>query len=229
MPPIRQVRTRPLTPAYTEAYQAQLAEMDAVLAMSRGGEAPMVGTIFLGEHDHVYTLGKHGHDANMLLPAAQLQALGIPLVRTDRGGDITYHGPGQLVGYPILHLPSLGLGARAYIENLQQTVIGCLATYGVRGVVDPDAAGVWIEPSGGKPLRKICAIGVRISRSVTMHGFALNLNTDLAHFDRINPCGFVDRGVTSLQHEMGQPVNIDIFRSHFLKSFARRFHVEILS
>ncbi|PID89936.1 MAG: lipoate--protein ligase [Bacteroidetes bacterium] len=227
MPPARQVRVRPLLPGYAEAYQAQLAEADAVLAMS-GEDTPVAGTLFLGEHDHVYTLGKHGDDTNMLIPEAQLQTLGIPLVRTDRGGDITYHGPGQLVGYPILHLPSLNLGARAYIATLQQTVIDALAVYGLSGMVDPHAAGVWLESSGGRPLRKICAMGVRISRSVTMHGFALNLNTDLSHFARINPCGFVDRGVTSLQQELGQPVDMATFRTHFLESFARCFHVEIL-
>ncbi len=225
----RQIRLKPLPADYEEAYAAQLHEVDDLLARQQAGQDPsIVGTLFLGEHSHVYTLGRHGDEANMLATAAQRQSLGIPLVRTDRGGDITYHGPGQVVGYPIVHLPSLGLGPRAFIETLQQVIIATLAPYGLTGVLDPQAAGVWLEASGDAPLRKICAMGLRISRSVTMHGFAINLNTDLAHFARINPCGFTDRGVSSLQQEIGQPVDTDLFEFRLLYSFMRHFDVQIL-
>lgn len=155
------------------------------------------------EHPHVYTLGKSGDEQNLLLNYIQLQAAHATFFQTDRGGDITYHGPGQIVGYPIFDLENFGIGLRKYIFFMEEAIIKTLAEYGLEGSRDEKATGVWLDV--GKPTnRKICAIGVKSSRFVTMHGFALNINTDLAYFQHINPCGFVDKGVTSLEKELGE-------------------------
>ena len=161
-----------------------------------------IGTVLLVEHPPVYTLGKSGKAENLLVDPAQLAQWGATFFRIDRGGDITFHGPGQLVCYPILDLEPLGLGLRAYIDALEECVIRTAADYGIGAGRIAGASGVWIDPQGRCP-RKLCAIGVRSSRFVTMHGFALNATTDLAWFSRIHPCGFTDRGVTSIARETG--------------------------
>jgi len=155
------------------------------------------------EHNHVYTLGKSGSEQNLLLDYIQLKAKDAVFYRTDRGGDITYHGPGQLVGYPIFDLEEMGIGLKEYINLLEESVIQCIHRYGITGERLNGATGVWIESGNAQKARKICAIGVRASRYVTMHGFALNVNTDLSYFDHINPCGFTDKGVTSIARETG--------------------------
>ena len=160
------------------------------------------GTILLVEHPPVYTLGKSGHAENLLVGREALEAMGAQFFHIDRGGDITFHGPGQLVCYPILDLERLGIGLREYIEALEEAVIRTVAEYGIAAGRIAGASGVWIDPGKARP-RKICAIGVRSSRYVTMHGFALNVTTDLQWFSRINPCGFTDRGVTSIAAETG--------------------------
>lgn len=213
----------PFVSGYSEALLAQRAGVERVLARLDDAQSRVRGELLLGEHTPVYTLGRHGDEHNMHLSAEALERLGIELVRTNRGGDITYHGPGQLVGYPILHLPSFGLGARAYIACLEAVIIATLQHFGIEGMVDPDAAGVWLAPAGQRGLRKICAIGVHIGQGVSMHGFALNVSTDLAYFSRINPCGFTDRGVTSLSQELGSVVGVgavaDVFRDRFEEYF----------
>jgi len=160
------------------------------------------------EHNHVYTLGKSGSDQNLLLDYIQLKARDASFYRIDRGGDITYHGPGQLVGYPIFDLEAMKIGLREYILLLEESIIRCIARYGITGGRLKGATGVWLDPEDGTRARKICAIGVRASRYVTMHGFALNVNTDLSYFDHINPCGFTDKGVTSIEKETGKKVNM---------------------
>lgn len=160
------------------------------------------------EHNHVYTLGKSGSDQNLLLDYIQLKARDASFYRIDRGGDITYHGPGQLVGYPIFDLEAMKIGLREYIHLLEEAIIRCIACYGITGGRLKGATGVWLDPDDGARARKICAIGVRASRYVTMHGFALNVNTDLSYFDHINPCGFTDKGVTSIEKETGKKVNM---------------------
>jgi lipoic acid synthetase len=160
------------------------------------------------EHNHVYTLGKSGSDQNLLLDYIQLKARDASFYRIDRGGDITYHGPGQLVGYPIFDLEAMKLGLREYIHLLEEAIIRCIARYGITGGRLKGATGVWLDPEDGTRARKICAIGVRASRYVTMHGFALNINTDLSYFDHINPCGFTDKGVTSIEKETGKKTNM---------------------
>jgi lipoyl(octanoyl) transferase len=156
------------------------------------------------EHDHVYTLGKSGSENNLLVNNKQLQDHGVTFFKTNRGGDITYHGPGQLVGYPILDLEHFGLGVKSYIEKLEKSIILALSSYGLTGEQLPGATGVWLDADMPGRTRKICAIGVKASRHITMHGFAFNVNTDLKFFDMINPCGFTDKAVTSLKKELGE-------------------------
>jgi lipoyl(octanoyl) transferase len=175
------------------------------------------------EHPHVYTIGKSGNNENLLINEQQLKDKGASVYKTNRGGDITYHGPGQIVGYPILDLEDFSLGIRSYIEKLEQAIIDSLADYGIKSERLDGATGVWIDTDKPGKTRKICAMGVRASRHVTMHGFAFNVNTDLDYFGYINPCGFTDKGVTSLQKELGQEIDIEEvknnIRSHIAKNF----------
>lgn len=179
------------------------------------------------EHPHVYTLGKSGDEHNLLLNYIQLQAKDAVFFKTDRGGDITYHGPGQIVGYPILDLENFGMGLRQYIYSIEEVVIRSVASYGIEAARDPHATGVWLDV--GKPAaRKICAIGVKSSRFVTMHGFALNINTDLEYFRHINPCGFSDKGVTSLEKELGSRQDFERAKMLVLDKFAEVFGSTII-
>lgn len=158
--------------------------------------------VIITEHKPVYTLGKHGHEENMLrLPA------GVECIRIDRGGDITYHGPGQLTVYPLVNLHELHLGVKDYVNALEQTVIDTIAEYGIKGERIEGATGVWLG-AGTPAERKICAIGVKVNRGVTMHGFALNVNNGPEPFAAINPCGFIDKGVTSIAIEQGSPASM---------------------
>jgi lipoyl(octanoyl) transferase len=166
-------------------------------------EPAQPGTLILVEHPHVYTLGKSGSEDNLLIDHIQLQTRDAQFFRTNRGGDITYHGPGQIVGYPIFDLEEIGIGLREYISRLEEAVILTVAAFGIRASRLKDATGVWLDAEQGKRPRKICAIGVRASKYVTMHGFAFNVNTDLTYFNYINPCGYTDKGVTSLEKELG--------------------------
>jgi len=154
------------------------------------------------EHPHVYTLGKSGHLENLLISEENLKAIGAKFYKINRGGDITYHGPGQIVGYPILDLENFFTDINRYLRLLEEMIIRTLAEYGLKAERSPGETGVWLDV--GTPFaRKICAMGVRASRWVTMHGFALNVNTDLGYFDNMIPCGIKDKAVTSLQVELG--------------------------
>ena len=189
---------------YSQAWERQEKLFDEVVAAKAAGTS-YVNRIVLCEHPHVYTLGRSGKERNMLLSDEQLQAIGATYYHIDRGGDITYHGPGQLVSYPILNLEEFGWGLKEYIYHLEEAVIQVCASYGIEAGRVAGATGVWLEECTPKA-RKICAIGVRSSHYVTMHGLALNVNTDLRYFSYINPCGFIDKGVTSLQKELGHEV-----------------------
>ncbi len=184
------------------ADDAQRTEAEGVRASATTDADRTVGTVLLVEHPPVYTLGKSGRAENLLVDPARLSELGATFFHIDRGGDITFHGPGQLVCYPILDLEPLGIGLRDYIGALEECVIRTAARYGIRAGRIAGASGVWIDTQSARP-RKLCAIGVRSSRFVTMHGFALNVTTDLAWFSRIHPCGFTDRGVASIASETG--------------------------
>ena len=213
---------------YDACRRLQQSLFDELLAAKAEptGEMPPQRLILV-EHPPVYTLGKSGKEANLLVNTDYLESLGATFHQTDRGGDITCHGPGQIVGYPILDLEREGIGLRAYIEAVEQTVIDTLADYGIAAGRSEGAAGVWLAPHRGRPLRKICAIGVRSSRYVTMHGFALNVNTNLDWFELINPCGFTDRGVTSLAKELGREVSIEEVKSRLVAHFAENINVKI--
>ncbi|MGE5349537.1 MAG: lipoyl(octanoyl) transferase LipB [Actinomycetota bacterium] len=177
------------------------------LPVADGAKTP--DRLIFVEHNHVYTLGKSGSEQNLLLDYIQLQARDASFYRIDRGGDITYHGPGQLVGYPIFDLEGMGIGLRDYIQLLEEAIIRCISRFGIEGGRLEGATGVWIDPGKGVRPRKICAIGVRASRFVTMHGFALNVSTDLSYFNHINPCGFTDKGVTSIVIETGKEIAME--------------------
>ena len=178
------------------------------------------------EHPHVYTLGKSGSEDNLLANFIQLQAKNAVFIHTNRGGDITYHGPGQIVGYPILNLDYFSEGIRDYIGKLEESVILCLKHYGIEGYRLEGATGVWLDPDIAGKTRKICAIGVRVSRGVSMHGFAFNVNTDLSYFGLINPCGFTDKKVTSLQQELGKEMDINEVKSVLKNKLAEVFGME---
>jgi len=167
------------------------------------------GVLILVEHPHVYTLGKSGSENNLLIDHIQLQARDAEFFRTNRGGDVTYHGPGQIVAYPIFDLEEIGIGLREYINRLEEAVIVTLGYFGISASRIKGATGVWLNAEQGKRPMKICAIGVRASKYVTMHGFAFNVNTDLTYFDYINPCGYTDKGVTSLEKELGGKQDIE--------------------
>ena len=206
------------TMSYKECWELQQSLFDNRLAMRRAGEqGEDCGTILTVEHTPVYTLGKSGKQSNMLISEAYLQSLGAEFFHIDRGGDITFHGPGQIVCYPILDIGALGIGLRRYIEILEQAVIDTVAVYGITAERLEGATGVWIcdRDSAGveRNWRKICAIGVRASHFITMHGLALNVATDLKWFTMINPCGFTDKGVTSIEKEVAQSVDVEQVKS----------------
>lgn len=217
------------TMEYAACWQLQQELFDALLARKRAA-APAdhtdIGTLLLVEHPAVYTLGKSGKSENLLIPQAMLEQLGASFFHIDRGGDITFHGPGQLVGYPILDLEPLGIGLRDYIDALEEAVIRTVAHYGITAGRIAGASGVWLEEKNRSP-RKICAIGVRASRYVTMHGFGLNVSTDLEWFRRINPCGFMDRGVTSIERETGSAPSMEEVKSLVTNHLSEILNVKI--
>ena len=206
--------------ALSDSQKANAPEWDSIIEADCGGELLIV------EHNPVYTLGKSGKLENMLVSEQYLRSIGAEFYRIERGGDVTYHGPGQIVGYPILDLEKLGIGLRQYIDSMEQAIIEVCAEWGVEAGRIEGASGVWIEPQSPRA-RKICAIGVRSSRYVTMHGFAMNVATDLRYFSHINPCGFVDKGVTSLSREVGRVVEPDEVKVQIVKYLAEKLNVKI--
>lgn len=205
---------------YREAWERQTQLFDSVIA-ARAAARPYRNRLVFCEHPHVYTLGKHGKEANMLLGEERLKQIGAELVRIDRGGDITYHGPGQIVCYPILCLEDFRLGLKEYIALLEESVIATCRAYGIEADRVKGATGVWLN-AGLPDERKICAIGVRCSHFVTMHGLALNVNTDLRYFSYIHPCGFIDKGVTSIARETRHTVLVDEVRGQLEKKLVER-------
>ena len=169
------------------------------------------------------TIGKSGKDSNLLIPEETLRERGVSFYHINRGGDITYHGPGQITGYPVFDLEYWNLGLKQYIYMLEETIIRFLSLYDLKGERLEGATGVWLDPEVPGRARKICAIGVKSSRFVTMHGFALNINTDLSYFSLINPCGFTDKGVTSLAMELGAPQDFELAKSQLRSIFMEIF------
>ena len=179
------------------------------------------------EHPHVYTLGKSGDLSNLLLNEAQLEQKGATFYKINRGGDITYHGPGQIVGYPILDLDNFFTDIHKYLRFLEEIIIKTLAEYNIKAERSKGETGVWLDV--GTPFaRKICAMGVRTSRWVTMHGFALNTNTNLGYFDNIIPCGIKGKAVTSMEAELGKKVDLDEVKTKILKHFTELFDVQFI-
>lgn len=179
------------------------------------------------EHPHVYTLGKSGDTSNLLLNEEQLKEKNATFYKINRGGDITYHGPGQIVGYPILDLDNFFTDIHKYLRLLEETIIKVLADYGIEGSRSEGETGVWLDV--GTPFaRKICAMGVRASRWVTMHGFALNVNSDLGYFDNIIPCGIRGKGVTSMHAELNQKVDELAVEKKIIRYFSELFEAEIV-
>ena len=183
--------------------------------------------LLLVEHPPVYTLGKSGHEENILIDDGTRAAKGIEYFKINRGGDITFHGPGQLVGYPIIDLEKFRTDIGWYLRSLEEVIINTIAHFGIKGERSPGETGVWIDAGQKGAERKICAMGVRCSRWITMHGWALNVNTDLSYFDYIIPCGIQDKQVTSMQKELGHEVNMREVKSVLKEKFAAVFDVEI--
>ena len=209
-------------------YQTELLQeiVDTKISNRRNSESEITKNHFLFvEHPHVYTLGKSGDLSNLLLNETQLKEKGATFYKINRGGDITYHGPGQIVGYPILDLENFFTDIHKYLRLLEETIILTIAEYGIEGTRSEGETGVWLDV--GTPFaRKICAMGIRSSRWVTMHGFALNANADLGYFDNIIPCGIRGKAVTSMEAELDRKVDIEEVKKKILKHFKTLFEVE---
>lgn len=207
---------------YSEALKIQTEAFNQLLSCKQRGKEGM-NQLFFCEHMPVLTIGKHGNDDNLLVSSQLLKQKGIDLFHISRGGDITYHGPGQITGYPVFDLEYFKMGLRLYIETLEEAVIRFLALYGITGERMSGATGVWIDANVPNKARKICAVGVKSSRFVTMHGFALNINTDLNYFSLINPCGFTDKGVTSLAKELNEKQDFEDAKTRLYNIFLNIF------
>lgn len=217
---------------YKEAWDFQASVFNKLVDNKKGDPGSfnksqaLPGMLILLEHPHVYTLGKSGSDSNLLVDQLQLSRQNAKFYHIDRGGDITYHGPGQIVGYPIFDIEQMGLSLKEYINKLEEAIILVVAKYGIAASRLPGGTGVWLDPEIPGKARKICAIGVKASRFVTMHGFAFNVNTDLTYFDSINPCGFKDKGVTSLKKELGSEQDIEKARTIVRQKLKEVFDLE---
>lgn len=227
------------TVRYKEAwdYQEKLLQENVAIktalreAKDSGGmindKRQTVNHLLFVEHPHVYTLGKSGHIENVLLSEENLAKRGIDFFRINRGGDITYHGPGQVVGYPIFDLERFYTDIGRYLRNIEEVIIRTIAEYGLKGERSPGETGVWLDPFTKGRERKICAIGVRTSRWITMHGFALNVNTDLDYFNFIVPCGIQHKQVTSLQKELGRKPDMEEVKDRLRNHFEAVFEISL--
>lgn len=214
------------TVEYAEAWDRQTVLFnDRIEAKKSHNNLPDV--VVLCEHPHVYTLGKSGVMENLLVSNQMLLDRGVSFFKTDRGGDITYHGPGQIVGYPIFDLEHFGIGLRQFLYNIEEAVILFLKDFNVRGERLQGATGVWLDVDIPEKPRKICAMGVKSSRFVTMHGLALNINTDLSFYHMINPCGFTNKGVTSLAVETGNEQDMDFCQKLLFEKLSFVFNTPI--
>ncbi len=186
-------------------------------------QQPISHDLIFCEHPHVYTLGKSGSENNLLINENFLQSIGATYFPINRGGDITYHGPGQLVAYPILDLEQIFTDIHRYLRTLEEAIILTIAEYGLKGDRYEGFTGVWLDPEKPEKARKICAMGVRCSRWITMHGLALNINTDLSYFNHIVPCGISDKKVTSIAKELGRTIPAEEVKEKLKKHLAAQF------
>jgi lipoic acid synthetase len=213
---------------YREAWNYQEKVHQKALAVKAGKTGKeIVNRIIFCEHPHVYTIGRSGKENNLLINNSILKSINAACIRTNRGGDITYHGPGQIVGYPIFDLEQLKCGTKKYVFKIEESIINTLKEYGIMAGRIEGATGVWVNSGEGKKASKICAIGIRISKYVTMHGFALNVNTNLEYFRHINPCGYIDKGVTSMENELGKYVPAEEVKKKILKHIANEFEIHL--
>jgi lipoyl(octanoyl) transferase len=220
---------------YQEAWDFQTSVFEKTVAVKVANRtlAPELheqtpNYLFFCEHPHVFTLGKSGDEKNLLASEEQLKEIGASFYRINRGGDITYHGPGQIVGYPVIDLENFFTDIHLYMRRLEEAVIKTLAHFGVSGGRIPGLTGVWINPEAGPLARKICALGVKTSRWVTMHGFAFNVNSDLGYFSKIVPCGIGDKAVTSLEKETGKRQDIDAVKDLLKKYIIEEFGMRLI-
>lgn len=209
--------------AYSQAWDIQKQYFEELIKAKQTGVNNPVNYFLFCEHPHVYTIGKSGQQSNLLINNDFLNHIKASVFHIDRGGDITYHGPGQIVGYPIIDLEAFQIGVKEYVEKLEESIMLTLSDFGIQSSRLSGATGVWIDVEKSGMTRKICAIGIKASRYVTMHGFALNVNTDLSYFNHINPCGFVDKGVTSMQKELGREISMDEVKTKIIYYFAKVF------
>ena len=217
---------------YKQAWDYQEKLFDQIIAIKRQNRREETNLetqsyLLFCEHPHVYTLGKSGDEKNLLVNEEYLKSRGATFHKINRGGDITYHGPGQIVGYPILDLENFFTDIHKYLRFLEEAVILTLADYGIESGRSDGETGVWLE-GGTENARKICALGVRSSRWVTMHGFAFNVNPDLDYFGNIIPCGIVDKSVTSMEQELGKKVDIQEVRDKLKVHLATIFEMTLL-
>ena len=217
---------------YKQAWDYQEKLFDQIIAIKRQNRREETNLetqsyLLFCEHPHVYTLGKSGDEKNLLVNEEYLKSRGATFHKINRGGDITYHGPGQIVGYPILDLENFFTDIHKYLRVLEEAVILTLADYGIESGRSDGETGVWLE-SGTDNARKICALGVRSSRWATMHGFAFNVNPDLDYFGNIIPCGIVDKSVTSMEQELGKKVDIQEVRDKLKVHLATIFEMTLL-
>lgn len=215
---------------YQAAWDRQESIFAATIAAkvtnrTNNSDNPVPNHLIFVEHPHVYTLGKSGQPENLLLDEAGLEENSATYHKINRGGDITYHGPGQIVGYPILDLDNFFTDINLYLRTLEQAVIDTLAWYGIASGRYPGYTGVWLDADNTKA-RKICALGVRCSRWVTMHGFAFNVNTDLGYFKNIIPCGIDDKDVTSMKRELGKDVNLEEVKTVLFNNIVKLFEMQ---
>ncbi len=211
---------------YQQAWDLQENILQQSIAQKAQGLVPPHHLLFV-EHPPVYTLGKSGKREHVLIDEQEMQERQIAFFQTNRGGDITYHGPGQLVGYPIFDLEQFYRDIGRYLRELEQVIILTLQDYGLKGERSSGETGVWLDPGIPGRARKICAMGVRCSRWITMHGFALNISNDLSYFNHIIPCGIPDKSVTSLQKELGTTLTVKEVKENVLQKFKQVFGVEI--
>jgi lipoyl(octanoyl) transferase len=212
--------------AYAKAWDYQAELFNQLWEGKKNNSPDRTQHLLFCEHNHVYTLGKSGKDSNLLVNEEQLKKYGAELFHIDRGGDITYHGPGQLVAYPIFDLQAQKLGVKNYVHLLEEVVIQSLQAFDIEATRLDGATGVWLDAQTPKA-RKICAIGVKASHFITMHGFAFNINTDLNFFNHINPCGFTDKGVTSLSKELDKELDMNKIKELVLEKFTTIFDLNI--
>jgi lipoyl(octanoyl) transferase len=217
---------------YQEAWDKQESLFEGTIQQKldnrrNGTDHPTANYLIFTEHPHVYTIGKSGKTEHLLLDEYGLKEKKADYFQINRGGDITYHGPGQLVGYPILDLDNFFTDIHLYLRTLEEAIIITLSDYGITGERYPGFTGVWLDAKNTKA-RKICAMGIRCSRWVTMHGFALNVNNDLSYFKNIIPCGIDNKDVTSIEQELGRKIHMGEVKAGLKRNLARAFDMEIV-